>query len=113
AYTQDKYNEFKQDFWLAAKGHKPSERLKGPLKVNLDFILVPANSVKQKKRPFPSVRPDLDNYVKAVLDSMMDFWVDDAQVCEIHTRKLYSWVDKKAAIRVRVEELLPNLNFNF
>jgi len=37
-------------------------------------------------------KPDVDNLVKLVLDALnrSGYWVDDAQVCEIATRKVYA-----------------------
>jgi Holliday junction resolvase RusA-like endonuclease len=52
------------------------------------FFLVP--KPKSVKREFPSVKPDLDNYIKALSDSANGIvWKDDSQVIQIHTAKLY------------------------
>lgn len=46
---------------------------------------------KTCKRAQPSVRPDLDNVVKAILDGLNQsgIWRDDAQVCELTATKAY------------------------
>lgn len=102
-FTPDKYLSFKHEFRMLARKFAPKELMTGPIYMEIDFILIPAKSVKQKKRPHPEKKPDLDNLIKAVKDSMQDFWKDDAQVCEIHARKVYSWVDRRPGIRVMVE----------
>lgn len=52
-----------------------------------------------------SKKPDLDNYVKALMDSISDshlIWKDDGQVAEIKARKLYSLNPR---IELEIEEI--------
>ena len=52
-----------------------------------------------------SKKPDLDNYVKALMDSISDsqtIWKDDGQVTEIKARKLYSLNPR---IELEIEEI--------
>ena len=40
---------------------------------------------------WPTKRPDLDQYVKLILDAGHDvLWLDDAQVCQVSAKKVYS-----------------------
>jgi Holliday junction resolvase RusA-like endonuclease len=71
--------------------------MEGALHLHLDIGLTPPASWSKKKRRraecgehFPSVRPDLDNYVKAVMDGMACCWGDDAQVVSLVACKRYS-----------------------
>ena len=43
------------------------------------------------KRRLPSVRPDLDNYVKSLLDGCQKGGIfhDDGQICVVHAAKVY------------------------
>lgn len=61
--------------------------MKGPVWVQVEFILPRPKSVKRSR---PSVKPDLDKLVRAVLDPLIGIWfVDDAQVVVINAAKRY------------------------
>ena len=52
----------------------------------------------------PVGKPDLDNYIKAIMDAGNGIlWADDSQVCELHSIKAYG----SPRIEVTVMELLP------
>lgn len=58
-----------------------------PIGLDLTFIVKQPATVR---RPLPSVRPDLDKYVRAVMDALTKVvYVDDGQVCDILARKRY------------------------
>lgn len=61
--------------------------LEAPLSIHITFALV---RPKSSQRAYPSVKPDLDNYVKC-LDALNGLvWKDDAQIVEIHALKVYA-----------------------
>ena len=63
----------------------------GPLSVELNFGLLRPKSVSEKRRPHPTVKPDLDKLGKAVLDALTGIVIgDDALVVEQHSTKEYS-----------------------
>lgn len=79
--------------------YAPAKPLEGPLKISINvFLPVPQSWSKAKKAKAlnrticPTSRPDLDNYVKQIMDRMtkLFFWVDDSQVIRISASKLYS-----------------------
>lgn len=81
----------------------------GPVHVELTFrVARPAAHLSTRGGPKPSaptwvaVRPDLDKYVRAALDGLVDggAFRDDAQVAQLVARKAYS-EPAGAAIRVR------------
>lgn len=59
-----------------------------PIAVMVTFYLA---EPKTRRRVFPSVRPDVDNYLKALFDGMTQagIWVDDSIVCDIVASKRY------------------------
>ena len=64
--------------------------LQGPLYVSVSLYIKRPKSVK---REYPSVKPDADNYLKALLDSLNGvLWEDDAQCVDITVRKRYGTV---------------------
>lgn len=43
-----------------------------------------------KKVTMPITRPDLDQYIKLILDSLNKYvWADDSQIVNLHARKLF------------------------
>lgn len=74
----------------------------GPVRLSATFYISPPQYIVKAKKNQPrlekedievSKKPDLDNYVKALLDSISDshlIWKDDGQVAEIYAKKVYS-----------------------
>lgn len=87
-YTDAKTRRFERDFSALAAKHKPATPLDGPLEMAILFQIKKPKSVS-RKREYPHVRPDLDNYVKAVMDALKGFWKDDGQIICIYARKRY------------------------
>lgn len=93
-------------YWAAVQ-HRARAVLTGPLKMEITLILPLPHSWSKKKKAaakYVSVRPDLDNYAKAVLDAFNNacVWNDDGQVAELIIRKIYG--EEPKAI-ISVEEL--------
>ena len=77
-----------------------------PMFVRLTFVFKKPKSAP-KKRTRPTVYPDLDKLVRAILDSGKGvLWHDDAQVCRIDAAKAYGDVEK-VVIQVRTMEPAP------
>ena len=61
--------------------------MKGPLSVIVVFTIKRPKSVK---REYPTVKPDVDNFLKASLDALNGIaYDDDAQIIEINASKKY------------------------
>jgi len=59
-------------------------------RVTLIFSFLRPKSVKPKKRPHPSVKPDIDNLTKLVLDGLQPHILsDDCLVVRIEQSKIY------------------------
>jgi Holliday junction resolvase RusA-like endonuclease len=74
--------------------------LLGPLDVSILFYIERPKTVK---RQFPSVRGDIDNFLKSVLDAMNGTVLkDDGQIVRLLGEKLYS---DRSAIVIRISTL--------
>jgi Holliday junction resolvase RusA-like endonuclease len=91
----------KSNFLAKAMEHRPKEPLKNPLILTLFFNIARpkshyrtgknAGKLKDSAPISCTTRPDLDNYVKFVLDALNGvFWIDDAQVFSLYASKTYS-----------------------
>lgn len=60
----------------------------GPVSVDLIFEIQKPNS---SRRAYPTVKPDIDKLLRAVLDGITDagIWKDDSQVVSVLARKVY------------------------
>ena len=64
---------------------------KEPISLVLSFSFIRPKSVSEKKRPYHTVKPDLDKLIRAVLDSLTNVaYKDDCQVVRIDAEKMYS-----------------------
>lgn len=94
-YYPKKYTKFKKDMEaLTSKMETtPSEKL---VSVELEFgIMIPKSWSKKKREElnntYCSNNSDIDNYIKAILDSLNGIvYIDDKQVVELFAKKIYS-----------------------
>ena len=86
--TRDYEKTLKALLAEAMLGRKPYD---GTLTVSVVFNVKRPPSVKAKARPWPNVKPDLDNLLKSLFDASNGIvWRDDAQVCSLTTEKRYA-----------------------
>lgn len=99
AYIAEPYKTFKNEFSKFVKNNlsKYGEKFKGnSLSVDMTFYKQIPKSYTKKKREEClkngcTTRPDIDNYYKAILDSMDNvFYTDDSYIVELSGRKLYT-----------------------
>lgn len=86
ATNKEKLNPWRTTVSLFARGawKKP---INSPVRVSLRFVI---NRKKSVKRPVPSVKPDIDKLVRAVLDGMTGVvFDDDARVVGLEATKEY------------------------
>lgn len=70
-----------------------------PVTITMSFIFQKPKTVK---REYPSVPPDLDKLIRAVLDSLTAIaYIDDAQVVEIYAKKNYGLVP---GVKIQIAE---------
>lgn len=82
---------WRQEVGWAAKGAMDGvELLDGPLTVRATFRLIRPISVSERRRPMPSVKPDVDKLTRSLLDACTGVvWRDDAQVVALDIVKIY------------------------
>lgn len=93
--------------WMARNAMVGRQKLEGPLFAMLTFRLaVPVKfSGRMRERAYrgevhPAVRPDIDNYSKAILDACNEIlWKDDGQVVGLLAVKAY-WPEPGCLVEV-------------
>ena len=94
-YYPKKYTKFKKDMEALTSELEttPSEKL---VSVELECgIMIPKSWSKKKREQlnntYCSNNSDIDNYIKAILDSLNGIvYIDDKQVVELFAKKIYS-----------------------
>lgn len=76
--------------------------------VHVDFYLRRPASVSERRRPFPSVKPDIDKLARSTLDALTTAGVvsDDATVVELHCRKLYAAEGRPLGATILLDDTL-------
>lgn len=88
AYTPQKTRDFERLIKAMARIQYKGEPLDGPISATIVFLIKKPKTVK---REYPIVKSDLDNYIKAALDSLNGIaFHDDCQVIEINASKKYN-----------------------
>lgn len=91
AYTDAKTKGYEQVVRNQLRHSFAESPLEGAIAINLIFFLPRPKSVKKNKRPFPTVKPDLDNLVKSFLDAANGIlFKDDNLIVEIVAVKRYA-----------------------
>jgi Holliday junction resolvase RusA-like endonuclease len=98
AYTPDKTRKFETMVARLSKFFAPKEPLTGALELKLTFLM---KAPQRPKHRLPITKPDLDNLIKGVTDSLNGImWRDDSQVTKVTAEKLYSYVKPHGEIHV-------------
>jgi crossover junction endodeoxyribonuclease RusA len=89
------------------EGAKPT--ITGPVVVTYDFFVPRPASVSATKRPYPSVAPDLDKYVRGAGDALREggVYADDSQIVGIRATKRYADGDQDAGAWITIAEVPP------
>ena len=75
----------------------------GPFMVGVTFMFNRPKSVSSTARPVPTVKPDLDKLIRAVLDGLTGIlWRDDAQVVSIIAKKRYLTTASAEYVEIRI-----------
>ena len=112
AFTPQETKDYEQMIAMLWKCEKYGISDK-PIAVGITaFYLVPKSWSKKKQAAVyageikPTVKPDIDNIVKIVLDGLNGVaFTDDKQVIEIQAQKCYVFDDEQEGVFVDVKEL--------
>ncbi len=97
--------------WAAREAQRGPGLLAGAVAVRATFRLQRPGSVPPRKRPHPSVRPDLDKLARSLLDALSGVVIgDDAQVCRLEVVKVYCTPGEAPGASVEVRELRAGAN---
>ncbi|MCC4501338.1 RusA family crossover junction endodeoxyribonuclease [Limosilactobacillus reuteri] len=91
-------HEYKQRLRQLAQNQYTQEPLDSALKVDVSFFRPVQKSLSAIERARrisgehrPAVKSDIDNYIKALFDSLNGVvWQDDKQICDLVAHKYYS-----------------------
>lgn len=97
-YDPKKTADFKKQLHQLATAQFTDEPLTGSLKVEIKFYRAIQKSISKKEHDKraknehrPSVKPDLDNYIKSSLDALTGvIWADDNEIVDLATGKYYA-----------------------
>ena len=94
---------WRNDISVIAQRYRPEKPFDSAVGIKLIFYSLRPQSVNEKKRPYPSVRPDIDKLSRAVLDGLKGkVFTDDSRVCNLIALKRY---DNTPRVEVEVWEL--------
>lgn len=105
--------DFKATVRLAASQAYSGPPLKGALSVVLVFVLPRPGRLMWKTRPMPRVwhdkKPDIDNLIKSLFDSLrLVLWRDDSQIAVCTVKKVYAAASEIPGVSVQVETMGDN-----
>lgn len=100
-YDPKKVAVFKRQLGLLAKQQMLDRGLEpydGPLEVRMEFYRPVQASISRKERVRrlsgvhrPTVKPDLDNYIKSTSDALNGIiWIDDNLIVSLEAKKFYA-----------------------
>ena len=103
-YTPPETRKAEADVKALLMTRRPSEPILGPLSVEIHFYLV-APKYRPKSRHYPSVRPDIDNLAKLILDCLQpEILHDDSQVVTLLTSKSYA---QEPGVQIQISKKEP------
>lgn len=109
-YTPGTANAWKDAVRKVGLQAKPGSLLTGPVYVRMVFAMprpkyLSTRTYKDETGRAHTVKPDIDNLAKAVLDAMADWWNDDCQVAMVQASKWYARLGGAPGVEVHVYEL--------
>lgn len=107
-YYGKKYKNFKKEMSEAVPTYHPTKVLEGLIFADMTFFIPVPKSWSNKKKQskiggYCDNNADLDNYEKAILDSLNGhYFIDDRQIVEQSSRKMYA---ERGSIEINIKEI--------
>jgi len=102
-FTPAKTRRYEDEIRQLARLNYRGPVLERPLALSVWFYL---QQPKKCRWGYPAVRPDLDNYIKAIKDALNGIvWKDDGLIVQLNAGKLYAEPNTEVGIEVSVEEV--------
>jgi Holliday junction resolvase RusA-like endonuclease len=97
-------SQYKDQLYLADRLESPTEAIfTRAVSIWIEYAFIRPKSVNASKRPWPSVKPDIDNLTKLLLDGLQPHILkDDCLVCEIYKKKIYCLTEYTS---IKIKEL--------
>ena len=99
---------------LFSKSHLPPRPHAGPIRMAVTYVLERPQALSKKThnqgRILHTKRPDCDNLQKGVQDALKGFWLDDAQICDLHVTKVYAAKGESPKIEIKIESIDESLS---
>lgn len=107
AHSQGKAGEWKNMVKAVGLQNRPDKPIEGPVAMQIDFFMARPKRLKKGEVGYCPVKPDIDNLVKAVMDSLNDtgIWGDDNQVVELSSSKKYCAEGENPGAQVAIEAI--------
>ena len=105
-YNPSTADEWKQAIVDAAEpGH--GGPFLGAVAVEIRFDMPRPKSMRGTEQKPHTVKPDIDNLVKAVMDALTEanWWIDDAQVWSLSTSKQYAAKGEPSGVYIQANEI--------
>lgn len=85
-----------------ANRHKPRDPITGPIRLDIEMHMPRPKSMKPEDSIMHWKRPDRDNMLKGIQDTLSSFWHDDGQIFDGKTTKLYCLPGTEPHINIEI-----------
>ena len=113
-FTYDPSSKDKERFLFKCIKHRPLQVITTPLRIQMEFVFDRpkshyksgkySNILREDAPVTHTFRPDTDNLIKFVLDSLNKiFYKDDSQACEVMAIKRYIEQDEEPKTEVMIQ----------
>lgn len=109
-YDPGTANGWKALIAMAAKPHRPETPIDNPISLHVMFLMPRPKRLQTKKyinKPliWHTSKPDLDNLIKAVMDSLtqIGFWTDDSRVFRQYLIKRYANAYERPGVLIQLD----------